>query len=124
MQQALHERQVLIEQRTRDLSEQALRRREPWLSQFGTPPAEPGRRELWYRHVDTVAAYRERWDITGSEILGPQTHISLEQEADKTLVQRAVDAASQHRRTDPPPLDARHRGTDPQLDRCRPEPQI
>ncbi|MDX6307674.1 MAG: hypothetical protein QOI06_720 [Nocardioidaceae bacterium] len=92
-QRALQERQTLIEQRTRQLSEQAVRSREQWVTRLGTPPANPARRELWYRHVDTVAAYRERWSIAGQYILEQEKPSSPEQHSQRQLCQTAIKAA-------------------------------
>jgi hypothetical protein len=51
------------------------------------------RRELWLRRLVTVAAYRERWGITESTVLGAREPTSLEQEAQRRLAQSAVEVA-------------------------------
>jgi hypothetical protein len=93
MARALDERQVLLEQRAREVATMALENRQPWATQLGSPPPEPARRELWLRRLDTVAAYRERWGIADRTILGTRMPISLEQEAQRRLAQSAVEAA-------------------------------
>jgi conjugative relaxase-like TrwC/TraI family protein len=94
MQQALHERQSLIERRTRELSEQAVRSRQSWVARLGRPPAEPVRRELWYRRLDTITAYREHWNITGPTTLGHASPGHYEQHAERRLAQQAADEAA------------------------------
>ena len=98
MRRALDDREALIEQRSGEAVRQALAQGQPWIGELGTPPAEAERRERWTRCAETVAAYRERWGITGRHVLGSSEAMSLEQEAQRRLAQRAVDQAlqSQH----------------------------
>jgi conjugative relaxase-like TrwC/TraI family protein len=63
MARALHEREVVMALRARELAEAAVTRGEPWALSLGPPPSEPARRETWWRAVSTVAAYREGWHI-------------------------------------------------------------
>jgi hypothetical protein len=70
MARALAERDLAMEQRARALAEQAVKSGEPWVEGFGTPPATPAHRERWLREVSTVAAYRDRWHISGQSPLG------------------------------------------------------
>jgi conjugative relaxase-like TrwC/TraI family protein len=67
---ALAERDLAMEQRARTLAEQAVRSGEPWVKRFGTPPATPAHQERWLREVTTVAAYRDRWHVSGQSPLG------------------------------------------------------
>jgi hypothetical protein len=67
MARALTERADAINTRARILAEQATRAGEAWIKQLGTPPADPTRRERWLREASTVAAYRERWNVTGRD---------------------------------------------------------
>jgi conjugative relaxase-like TrwC/TraI family protein len=98
MARALDDRQSLIEQRAREVATTSIENRQPWAAQFGSPPSDPIRRELWLRRVDTVAAYRERWGITDPTILGTREPTSLEQEAQRRLAQSAVEGAASIRR--------------------------
>jgi conjugative relaxase-like TrwC/TraI family protein len=93
MARALDDRQVLLEQRAREVATLALENRQPWVTQLGSPPPDPFRRELWLRRLDTVAAYRERWGITDRTVLGIREPTSLEQEAQCRLAQSAVEHA-------------------------------
>ena len=63
MAQALHEREMAMAHRARELAEAAVQRGEPWVLRLGPPPSEPARRETWWQAVSTVAAYREGWHI-------------------------------------------------------------
>jgi conjugative relaxase-like TrwC/TraI family protein len=68
--QALAERDQAMEERARTLANLALHNGESWVQRLGTPPAIPGRRERWIREVSTIAAYRDRWHITGHSAVG------------------------------------------------------
>jgi hypothetical protein len=90
---ALKDRQMLLEQRAREVATTAVQNRQPWAAQLGSAPSDPVRRDLWLRRLDTVAAYRERWGMTDRSILGTREPTSLEQEAQRRLAQSAVDGA-------------------------------
>jgi conjugative relaxase-like TrwC/TraI family protein len=64
---ALTDRADAMNSRARVLAEQATLAGAAWIRQLGTPPAEPARREEWLREVSTVAAYRERWSVSGRD---------------------------------------------------------
>jgi AAA domain len=89
MVQALQDRRGLIEQRARALTLAALEQRQPWTLNLGRPPADPARREDWLRRLDTVAAYRQRWQVNAGAVLGerPRSH---EQTAHQQSAQRAA----------------------------------
>lgn len=70
MRKAIDERKVLIEQRANTIAETAIRRRESWIQQIGDPPAVD--RAHWLQSVVTVAAYRDRYGVTGGDPLGGQ----------------------------------------------------
>lgn len=100
MHTGLDQRRDLIEHRARALAEDAVRGREPWLRRLGQPPTNPTDREVWLRQVIVVAAYRDRYQITGRAALGSDA-VSEAQRFDearaKTAIRRAADIA---RRTD------------------------
>lgn len=89
---ALQDRRRLIEQRARSLALNALEYGQPWVLKLGRPPAEPARREEWLRRLDTVAAYRERWQVNAGAVLGgePRSH---EQTAHQQSAQHAASTA-------------------------------
>jgi hypothetical protein len=90
--QALQDRRALIEQRVRSLTMSALEDRQPWVTQLGRPPADPVRLEDWLRRLDTIAAYRDRWQVSGNAILGGEPR-SREQMAQRQAGRRAVSTA-------------------------------
>ncbi len=91
MAQALSERDQAMEERARTLADQAVGTGERWVQRLGAPPPTPARRERWIREVSTVAAYRDRWHITGQSVLGKHGDASsIEQ---KGQYQRAMAAA-------------------------------
>jgi conjugative relaxase-like TrwC/TraI family protein len=95
MKRALADRRTLIEQRAREAALTAAEHRQPWTLKLGRPPANPAQREAWLRQLDTIAAYRERWQINGSSILGQANPTGLEQETQRRLAQQAVERALQ-----------------------------
>jgi hypothetical protein len=73
MARALREREQAMERRARTLAEQAISAAQPWTRSFGPPPRHRARHEVWLRAVSTVAAYRDRWNITQDpRTLGPE----------------------------------------------------
>jgi len=72
MAQALKERDVAIEARARTLAAQAVERSAPWTAPLGPPPAAPTARHAWGEELRVVAAYRERWAITGPAPVGSE----------------------------------------------------
>jgi hypothetical protein len=91
--QGLQERLTLIEQNARTLVLEALQRRDPWILGFGRPPADPVRLEDWLRQLDTIVAYRDRYQISGNAILGVQPQ-SREPMAQRQAGHRAVSAGA------------------------------
>jgi ATP-dependent exoDNAse (exonuclease V) alpha subunit len=79
MAQALTERDHAMEGRARALAEEAIISDHSWVQRLGSPPSDPSRRERWMREISTVAAYRDRWHVTGEHIIGNQTGLSNEQ---------------------------------------------
>ena len=70
MRTALDERRDLIEQRARNLAEEAIRINAPWTKRLGPRPQDRGDRARWSRAVVTVAAYRDRYSIYSPKPLG------------------------------------------------------
>jgi hypothetical protein len=91
MAQALAERDQAMEERARTLADQAVETGERWADCLGTPPTALARRERWMRELSTLAAYRDRWNITGQSPLGKHGGVSsMEQTGQR---QRAQEAA-------------------------------
>jgi hypothetical protein len=70
MHKALIERRELIRQRADAVLDQALMERQDWVLSVGGEPAEIEAAASWRRQARTIAAYRDRYDITGNEPLG------------------------------------------------------
>jgi len=87
--QALQDRRWLIEQRARALTLVALEERQPWTLTLGRPPSDPEHRENWLRRLDTVAAYRQFWQVRSAAVLGDEPP-SREQAAHQQSAQRAT----------------------------------
>jgi UvrD-like helicase C-terminal domain len=71
MAQTLSELAELIEQRATALASQAIQEGQPWVRRLGLPPTDPARRAAWEQQFRTIAAYRDRYGITGPDPLGP-----------------------------------------------------
>jgi len=115
MARALEDRRSLIEQRAREVATTAVESRQPWTAHLGRPPSDTVRGELWWRRLDTVAAYRERWGITDRSILGTREPTSLEQEAQRRLAQSAVEIALSITRDQPAYVGAVRQGVQSQV---------
>jgi hypothetical protein len=92
LKQALQDRRILIEELARSLTLNALQNREAWILSLGQPPTDRARSEKWLRQVDTVAAYRDVWQVRGPEALGAEPR-TYEQRAHQQSTQQAVSTA-------------------------------
>ncbi len=102
---ALAERDQAMEDRARTLAAQAVETRRLWVDALGglNRPTDPARRERWLREVSTVAAYRDRWHVTGSRPLGQQADAaSTEQAVQCRRAQAAIERAKAHSQTEAP----------------------
>ena len=94
MARALAERDRAMEDRARVVAEQAVEARHGWASRLGVLPSDPIRRERWMREVATVAAYRDRWHITGRRAIGAGGDVrSIEQKGQRQRAQAAAERA-------------------------------
>ncbi|RCS82583.1 MobF family relaxase [Brachybacterium alimentarium] len=71
MRQALTERRELIETRADAILDTARHADEPWTQQLGDPPDGDREQARWRRDARTVAAYRDRYQISDDAPLGP-----------------------------------------------------
>jgi conjugative relaxase-like TrwC/TraI family protein len=94
MAQALAERDQAMEERARILANQAVETGESWVVNLGTSPATPARRERWMRELSTIAAYRDRWHVTGRSTLDKRGNVSAEQTGQRQRAQAAVTRAT------------------------------
>jgi hypothetical protein len=85
MRRALSERQKLIEQRAVTLLDTAIASGEPWTERLGPKPDDPRKQVAWLAAARTIAAYRDRYQISDSQrSLGP--------EPEDTIVKQKIDA--------------------------------
>ncbi|GAA3587422.1 hypothetical protein GCM10022198_08760 [Klugiella xanthotipulae] len=92
MRQALTERQRLIEQRAEALVDAALTNGAAWVTAAGRPPTDDKLAQTWRRCLRTVAAYRDRYNVTTYQPLRstPETNT---QKIDAARAQAALDRA-------------------------------
>lgn len=88
MRQALTERRDLIETRADTLLDTALTEKHEWITRLGSPPKQARAARAWRYDARTVAAYRDRYGITGPAPLGAPA----ETEAQKIDAARARGA--------------------------------
>lgn len=67
MSRTLTELRDLIEQRATTLAGQAVQAGQPWVQRLGPPPTDLAQRAAWEQQVRTIAAYRDRYGITGTD---------------------------------------------------------
>jgi conjugative relaxase-like TrwC/TraI family protein len=91
MRQALDERRDLIEARTSAVLDQELLRGAKWTRELG---AVPGRQmtSSWRQQARTVAAFRDRYAIVGTSVLGPAPQTEIERR-DTARARTALEAA-------------------------------
>jgi conjugative relaxase-like TrwC/TraI family protein len=91
--QALTERRDLIEARATALLDTALTEKQTWTKALGTPPNQAKTAATWRRLACTVAAYRDRYDITDPNPLGTPAAQDDAQKIDAARAKAALDRA-------------------------------
>lgn len=91
--QALDERRELMEARATALAERAIKDREPWVAAFSPAGGAPSSLRLGDQ-IRIVAAYRDRYDITGAHPLGSVPE-SVTQHADRERAAAALRRAQE-----------------------------
>jgi conjugative relaxase-like TrwC/TraI family protein len=91
MARALTEREQAMEIRARALGNQAIEAGQGWVRRLGPAPDDPGQRARWRREVSTIAAYRDRWHITGPAPIGTVSNVGSTERISQ--FQRALAAA-------------------------------
>jgi hypothetical protein len=96
MRQALTEREELLEARTALLVDRVIADGATWANEFGPRPPTPRERTVWATRVGAIAAFRERYDVTGTDPLGPIVGVATRDRAREhllvTVQHRAPDA--------------------------------
>lgn len=90
MRRALGERADVLAHRADVIAADALISRAEWVRRLGAPPVDPAARVAYLRCLRTIAAYRDRWDVTGPDPLGAAARVGSVRSADRMLAQRAV----------------------------------
>jgi hypothetical protein len=94
MARALVERDQAMERRAHTLANQAIETRQGWVQRLGPAPVNPGDRARWLRAVSTIAAYRDRWHITGPGTIDTRGDVgSTEQISQRQRARAAVEHA-------------------------------
>ncbi len=104
--QAIDERAALIESRARALAEEAIATGSPWTRRLGEQPTNLGDRERWIHAASAVAAYRDRYQVTGDLPLGGGAR-SDTQRAERQRALSAIRTAAglgARDRLQPPPV--------------------
>ena len=94
--QALDERRELMESRATALAERAIKDREPWVATI-SPPQGAGALLAWRDQIRIVAAYRDRYEVTGAHPLGavPESNTQrVDRERAAAAFRRAQEMAS------------------------------
>jgi hypothetical protein len=114
MRRTLSELGDLIEQRADTLTEHAIQNNQPWVASLGPTPSDPARHAAWQQQIRTVAAYRDRYRLNGTNPLR-QPPTSQGQRLDH---QRAALAAHRAQAATTPSV-ARQRTRDQRIDTGR-----
>lgn len=91
---ALDERADLIETRAMTLAQNATAQRADWTRILGPAPTDHQQRDRWTRQVQAIAAYRDRYKITGPGPLGSEPS-SAAQRRDAIHARAALHTAQQ-----------------------------
>jgi conjugative relaxase-like TrwC/TraI family protein len=102
--QALTERRDLIEARADAILDAALNEHHGWAAALGVAPKHERDAVAWRRAARIVAAYRDRYDITGPTPLGAPAE-SDAQKVDAARARAALDRASRLDRTPDEPQE-------------------
>jgi conjugative relaxase-like TrwC/TraI family protein len=94
MRQALTERRDLIEDRADSLLDTALTEEHEWITKLGIQPKQARAAQAWLNAARTIAAYRDRYGVTGPAPLGAPA----EAEAQKVDAVRARVSLERARR--------------------------
>ncbi len=89
MRRALAERRKLIENRADALLDTALTEKLEWVTKLGTQPKQLRTAQTWRYGARTIAAYRDRYGITGSSPLGAPAEAKA-QKIDATRARAAL----------------------------------
>src|SRR5262249_42585517 len=89
----LQQRDEAMERRAVALAAQTVERKPPWVRRLGNPPDDPAARAAWIHQVRVVAAYRERWNLTG---VAPVDELEQASSIEQIGHQKQARAAAEH----------------------------
>jgi hypothetical protein len=118
MRQALSERRKLIEARASTILDTALDAAEPWTAVLGAEPNDQPTATAWRNAARTVAAYRDRYQITSPHPLGapPETDAQkIDAARAQAAGERARQLATDTSRQPEPPRRAQPERSGPRL---------
>jgi hypothetical protein len=101
MRRAPTERCDLIENRADVLLDTALTEEHEWITKLGIQPKQPRAARAWRYSARTIAAYRDRYRITGPSPLGAPAE-GAKQKIDATRTGAALRRVQNLAQTDPP----------------------
>ncbi|MBO1902493.1 relaxase domain-containing protein [Leucobacter weissii] len=101
MRQALTERRDLIEARANALLDTALTEKHEWIMKLGVQPKQARAAQAWRNAARTVAAYRDRYGVTGPAPLGAPAEAET-QKLDVARAGAALDRAQNLARGEQP----------------------
>jgi conjugative relaxase-like TrwC/TraI family protein len=93
MRRALDERRDLIEQRADAVLHSALTDEDAWTTKLGTEPEDKKQRDAWRRAARTVAAYRDRYQISDDRSPFGPAPVSTSQKIDAARARAALNRA-------------------------------
>ena len=88
MARALAGRAEAMQRRAREIAERDIARHAAWTRPLGPPPSDPARREAWLREMVTIAAFRDRWNVTSRRPV-PADRSSLERAGHEKRAEQA-----------------------------------
>lgn len=109
MRQALAERHDLIETRADALLATALAEKHEWIAKLGVQPKQARAAQAWRNTARTIAAYRDRYGITGPAPLGAPVEAEA-QKIDAARARAALDRAQDLAQAEHPEQERARRG--------------
>lgn len=90
-----------ISQRASELVDTAITNNDPWIRAIGDQPADLAGRGRWRQAIETVAAYRDRWNVTAEQPLGSGPVSDRTRQRDHRRARTALDQLAVAHHTTP-----------------------
>ena len=78
------------------LASQAIEAGQGWVQRLGPVPSDPSQRARWRREVSTIAAYRDRWHLTGPAPIGTVAKVGCTEQMSQFRLAFAVSENAQN----------------------------